>query len=205
MGNRKLILASSSPRRLALLRQVGYTVEVVSPDRSIEKEKIDSSNPVEYVEILSKKKMLSVVNQRKYDELVIGADTIVFLKGKIFEKPKTTTQAIEFLRELSGETHQVYTGIAIGIYGEIFLDCVKTEVTFQKLSEEDISAYVLTGEPLDKAGAYGIQERGALFVKEIKGCYFNVVGFPLSHFYVMLKEIGDHFYEYCKNKRNVSG
>ena len=204
MGNRKLILASSSPRRLALLRQVGYTVEVVSPDASIEKEKIDSSNPVEYVEMLSKKKMLSVVNQRKYDELVIGADTIVFLKGKIFEKSKTTTQAIEFLRELSGETHQVYTGIAIGIYEEIFLDCVKTEVTFQKLSEEDISAYVLTGEPLDKAGAYGIQERGALFVKEIKGCYFNVVGFPLSHFYVMLKEIGDHFYEHCKNKRNVS-
>ena len=116
MNDKKLILASSSPRRLALLRQVGYTVEVVSPDRSIEKEKIDSSNPVEYVEILSKKKMLSVVNQRKSDELVIGADTIVFLKGKIFEKPKTTTQAIEFLRELSGETHQVYTGIAIGIY-----------------------------------------------------------------------------------------
>ena len=204
MNDKKLILASSSPRRLALLEQAGYTVDVVSPDLSIEEEKLDILDPVEYVKTLSMKKMLSVASLRKDEEMVVGADTIVFLKGRIFEKPKSADQAIEFLRELSGQTHQVYTGVAIGIYGDIFSDCVKTEVTFQELSEEDILAYVWTGEPLDKAGADGIQERGALWVKEIKGCYCNVVGFPLSHFYMMLKEIGEPFYGHCKNKRNVS-
>ncbi|MBP7248097.1 MAG: Maf family protein, partial [Negativicutes bacterium] len=107
MNDKKLILASSSPRRLALLEQAGYTVDVVSPDLSIEEEKLDILDPVEYVKTLSMKKMLSVASLRKDEEMVVGADTIVFLKGRIFEKPKSADQAIEFLRELSGQTHQV--------------------------------------------------------------------------------------------------
>jgi len=177
--NDELILASASPRRAELLRQICVPFRrVVS---GVDEDLQDPADPDQHVRVLSRRKAEDVV--RDLDTgIVLGADTIVVLDEHILGKPADAHEAGQMLAMLSGRTHKVYTGLTL-------IDAARTtsvshveitEVTFRELTGEEIDAYVATGEPLDKAGAYGIQGRGALLVSGIRGCYFNVVGLPLA-------------------------
>lgn len=172
----KIVLASASPRRKQILENAGFevTVRVSEADETLP----DDISPDRAVELLAKIKANAV--ERKKDELVIAADTVVVLDGKILGKPRDEKEAFEMLSALSAGSHKVYTGVCI-IYNEkeeIFSD--QTEVEFYKLTEKEINDYISTGEPMDKAGAYGIQGKGCMFVKGIKGDYFNVMGLPIA-------------------------
>jgi len=187
---RPLILASGSPRRRELLRQVGLEFEAHPPEAE-EGEADPSADPSELVVRHAEQKARSVARESP-SRLVLGADTVVVIDGHIMGKPADAREAKEMLAKLSGRTHQVYTGVALAVAdGEgvwvLSSEAVKTAVMFRKLTHAEIEEYVATGEPLDKAGAYGIQERGALLVSEIHGCYGNVVGLPLSRLGEMLR------------------
>jgi septum formation protein len=177
-----IILASRSPRRIHLLHQIGlsFTVQESGVDEHIS----DGIAPEEVVRRLSLEKA-SRVAERLHDGIVIGADTIVVLDGKILGKPSSKGEAISMLSKLGGKTHTVFTGFAmIDVAKKSYVDYEKTEVTFRRLSIEEIECYVESGSPMDKAGAYGIQDDyGAVFVERINGCFYTVVGFPLSKFY----------------------
>lgn len=183
---RKYILASKSERRKKLLKQIGLDFRVdVS---NVAEEETEKGSPINIVMKNSVLKSQSVA--RKYSgEIIIGADTIVLLDNRIFHKPKNLYEAKEYLRQLSGRKHKVYTGFNIidtKNNVEIF-NYEKTIVEFRKLSEDEISYYVNKYKPTDKAGAYGIQEDfGCLFIKGISGDYYNVVGMPLTKFYETL-------------------
>ena len=183
----RIILASTSPRRLNLLKDLGLKVKVVGS--KVKESKFDISNPEKLVKTLALTKAREVA-RRVSKGLIIGADTIVVHGGKILGKPKNREEAKTMLRELSGRTHEVLTGLAVidASTGKTMVDFVRTRVKFRKLSEEEIASYVATGEPLDKAGAYAIQEKAGLFVEKIDGCYFNVVGLPLARLAEILKE-----------------
>jgi len=178
----KLILASASPQRKKILKEAGYKFEIVHPKIS---EKLRSKNPVKIVESLALKKAKAISCQG----IIIGADTIVVLGGEIIGKPKNKNEAIKILRKLSGSKHFVYTGVAILdiVNKKQVVDYEKTEVQFRKLSEKNIKN--VCGKYLDKAGAYSIQSKDDRFVKNIKGDYLNVVGFPLKKFQKMLKKL----------------
>ncbi len=178
-----IILASRSPRRIHLLHQIGlsFTVQESGVDEHIP----DGVAPEEAVRRLSLEKANRVA-ERLYEGIVIGADTIVVLDGKILGKPSSKEEAISMLSNLGGRTHTVFTGFAlIDVESKrSYVDYEKTEVTFRRLSKEEIETYVESGSPMDKAGAYGIQDDyGAVFVERINGCFYTVVGFPLSKFY----------------------
>ncbi len=192
MNEPRIILASSSPRRRLLLQQIGITFSVIPAD--IGEEVAPGAEPAGTVQTLSLQKALMISKQTDIAEtpgeiLIIGADTIVVRDGTILGKPTDQKQAADMLRSLSGRTHQVYTGVALvfrdgdfGFQHHTFHE--RTDVTFGKLSESEIAAYIDGGSPMDKAGAYGIQDDlGALFVERIEGDYYNVVGFPLFRFY----------------------
>ncbi len=182
-----IYLASRSPRRAALLRQMGFPIQVVFG--KVSEESVSTSSPVELVVELSKRKAQAVLD-RVGDGLVVGADTIVFLEGEIIGKPHDKSEAKKTLMKLSGRTHQVFTGITLIQVGiKQFSDVETTAVTFRNLDEWEIDSYVETGAPLDKAGAYGIQDKSGLFVDRIEGCFYNVVGFPLTRFYEGLRKI----------------
>ncbi len=186
----RLILASTSPRRRELLNLLGLPFEVAVSryDEAL----IDPSGmtPSEYVMQLARGKAEEVAGRMDGDALVIGADTTVVLDGKFLNKPKDADDARQMLRALSGRTHEVYTGLCL-IHGDILrTDFARTEVIFDTLSESTIAAYVATGEPLDKAGAYGIQGKALSFIPQIHGDYFNVVGLPLFLLCQMLGEFG---------------
>ncbi len=181
--NKKVVLASASPRRRELLLNVGISFECFSPSVSEMPLVENKGNVVVMYNALEKAKSLS-----KEGCAVIGADTAVYLDGKGFGKPQNKQQAVQFLRELSGKEHTVYTGIAL-VEGDFEVSkVVETKVKFRELSENEIYSYVESGSPLDKAGAYGIQDFGGVFVEEIKGDYFNVVGLPISSVYSLLLE-----------------
>ncbi len=186
--NKPIILASASPRRQTLLKQIGLNF-TVHPS-GVDEDSIRSNSPADHVLSLSKKKAMEVAKNYN-DAIVISADTIVVLNGEIINKPKDPNEAIQMLKKLSGKTHQVYTGFTIidTKTGKSISDFEVTEVKFRDLSDEEIEEYVATGSPLDKAGAYGIQDDyGAVFVEKINGCFYNVVGFPLTKFYLRMKE-----------------
>ncbi len=171
-----VVLASASPRRKMILENAGFdvTVRVSEADETLP----DGISPEKAVEYLAKVKANAV--EKNKDELIIAADTVVVLDGKILGKPGDENEARKMLSSLSGRRHTVFTGVCI-IYNEkeeIFSD--RTEVEFYFLSDEEISEYIKTGEPMDKAGAYGIQGRGSLFVKGIEGDFFNVMGLPVA-------------------------
>ncbi len=150
----------------------------------------DGTSPQEIVEELAYRKALDV-SRRHPSAYVIGADTIVVLDGAVLGKPADPPDALRMLRLLSGRTHQVYTGFCVieTPGGRSFRDHVVTDVTFRRLSEVEIAEYVLGGSPMDKAGAYGIQDdRGAIFIERIDGCFYNVVGFPLARFHQRFSE-----------------
>jgi septum formation protein len=184
-----VILASNSPRRRELLAQVGMTflVAPANVDESMRAGEI----PNDYAERLALDKARAVASRRQ-EGIVIAADTIVVVGGSIFGKPSDAADALRMLSELSGRGHEVITGLAVmdAATGRSAARTSVTHVWFRDLSAKEIMAYVATGEPLDKAGAYGIQERGALLVERIDGCYSNVVGLPLSLLGEMLREFG---------------
>ena len=186
----KFILASSSPRRRELLLRLQTPFDIVLPD-------VDESiippdgSPETYCTALAELKA-NDISQHYPNNLVIGSDTIVVLDNNIMGKPEDKAMAQNMLETLSGKTHHVYTGVCLKwadknihhLFAEI------TMVTFRELSEADINHYIESCPPYDKAGSYGIQDWSAVFVKEIKGCYDNVVGFPISRFYEELKKLG---------------
>ncbi|HBQ61463.1 MAG TPA: septum formation inhibitor Maf [Balneolaceae bacterium] len=186
----RIILASQSPRRKKLLEQIGLSFEV---HPSAAEEVIKHSDPQEIVEDLALLKAKDVAHNFK-DSLVIGADTIVVYQDEILGKPSDPQQALSYLQQLSGNTHSVFTGVALvktdknGAVERTTAFNEQTKVVFSTLEIADMKAYVGTGNPMDKAGAYGIQDDlGALFVEMIEGDYYNVVGFPLNRFYRELK------------------
>ena len=181
----EIILASASPRRKELLETAGisFTVKVADVEEVIEKNM--SADKVVMSLALQK---ASAVAKDNPDAVVIGADTVVVLDGEILGKPKSEENAVELLMMLSGRVHTVYTGVAI-IKGEKVKNfCEATQVEFYPLEKKEIEAYVATKEPMDKAGAYGIQGRGCVLIKKINGDYFNVVGLPVSAVYRELRD-----------------
>jgi septum formation protein len=184
-GRAPLVLASASPRRVTLLRQVGASFTVVDPgpDRAWPGE----AEPRHGVRALALDKARRVA-ARRADSVVIGADTVVVVRGARLGKPADAEEAEAMLERLHGRTHEVWTGIAV-VRGEeqrTAAEC--TRVQFARLEPEDIAAYVKSGEPLDKAGAYGIQGLGGMFVRRIDGDYSNVVGLPLARLRSVLAE-----------------
>lgn len=195
----KIILASSSPRRRELMAQAGFAFEVLVSEAD---ETIETETPGEMVEVLSERKAAAVAEEIKKQGfaeesvLLVGADTMVAIDGKKLGKPKDEKGAEEMLEELSGRTHQVYTGVTLirlkkaengSILQESRTFSEGTDVSFYPLTKEEIRSYIATGDPMDKAGAYGIQGKAAVFVKEIKGDYNNVVGLPIARLYQELK------------------
>lgn len=183
----ELILASASPRRKELLGMTGIsfraqTAEVTEPAPG-------GDAPQVYVQKLAELKA-SAVSSLNPDDFVLGADTIVYVDGTILGKPHTPQNASEYLHLLSGRTHTVYTGLALIGPGTKDIRYDATNVTFSAMSDDEIDWYVSTGDPLDKAGAYGVQGLAAPFVKRIEGNYFNVVGLPIPLMYEMLKKAG---------------
>lgn len=179
-----LYLASGSPRRQELLTQLGITFEKVVP--GIEEQRRPQESAPQYVSRLAREKAQAGVALTVENLPVLGADTIVILNGEVLEKPRDGEHAAAMLRLLSGKTHQVLTAVALAD-SEHTMDClVVTDVTFRVLSEQDIADYVASGEPLDKAGAYGIQGLGGCFVRRINGSYHAVVGLPLVETYELL-------------------
>ncbi len=181
---RKLILASSSPRRIQILKNAGFNFEVIPP--AIEEEA--QGPPVVRARILAKKKALSV--WRKFrDSVVIGADTLVFVGEKVIGKPKDPQEAKDILAFLSGRTHKVVTAVCVLSKEKrvVFHDVAK--VKFRKLSKQEIESYVASGEPLDKAGSYGVQGFGAVIVERIVGNFYTVMGLPIHMLYPILKNL----------------
>lgn len=187
MKEKKIILASKSPRRKELLSEMGITFDIYS--KVIEEHLDPDVEPARAVEKLAEEKAQAVFDEC-LDAIVIGADTVVCVDHEILGKPKDREDAQRMLEKLSGSTHQVIGGVALlSKEKRIVFSCVTT-VHFYELSEEQILAYIDSNEPMDKAGAYGIQGLGKQFVEGIEGDYFNVVGLPVSRVLRALKEFG---------------
>ena len=189
-----LILASASPRRAALLSQIGLTFDIHPSDAVEPPHHVHANKPAsEVTQELALLKASSVVQH--YDNgLIIGADTLVSLDGKLLGKPTDDTDALAMLTSLNNTCHEVVTGVALidASSGRERIWSETTQVYFRKLQPTEITAYIASGEPSDKAGAYGIQGRGAAFVRRIDGCYFNVVGLPLASLVENLSNFQSH-------------
>ncbi len=188
-----IILASASPRRTELLKQAGFTFTVIPS--SIEEQRTETS-PDKLAEDLAFQKAEDVYQSVKQDYtgkdfMVIGADTIVYYDGEVLGKPADEQEAFDMLKMLSDRTHQVYTGLTIILKKadekQIYLMHERTDVTFYPISDHELKDYIATGDPLDKAGAYGIQGPFAVHVKKINGDYNNVVGLPIARLYQSLQ------------------
>ncbi|MFN3196061.1 MAG: Maf family protein [Chlorobiota bacterium] len=186
---RKVVLASASPRRKKLLEQVGLQFDIIPAN--IDEDDIEISSPEQFVIELARRKALHIAKNQATQNIVIGSDTTVYLGDELLNKPATEKEAYDMLTKLSGNTHQVYTGVSFVVdeLGKESTFYVKTEVTFRELGEKEKIAYIATGSPMDKAGSYGIQDDfGSVFVSNISGCYYNIVGFPLSRFFEEIKK-----------------
>jgi septum formation protein len=184
----KIILASASPRRRELLKLVGIEHEVKPAD--IDESLRKGENPHDYAVRLAREKAELVNDGADPDQAVIGADTTVVIDGEVLGKPGDTHEAEAMLGKLSGRTHTVITAVAVCRSGETWSSVEEVQVTFRKLSNAEIKAYIATGEPMDKAGAYGIQGFGATIVDRIEGDYFAVMGLPLARLVRLLSEAG---------------
>jgi len=186
---RPLILASASPRRRELLAQAGFTFEVCPAH--VNEDARSNEDPIAYVVRLARDKAEAIFTQLNDPHaVVLGADTTVTLDGHILAKPEDASDAARMLRMLSGRTHRVITGLAVATDKGTQVAAEVTGVQFLALSDEEIAAYIATGEPMDKAGAYGIQGFAARWIPRIEGCYFNVVGLPLALVSSMLETAG---------------
>jgi septum formation protein len=186
----RIILASASPRRSDLLTQMGLKFEVIPSDQ--EEKVVDDLPPHRLVVELALKKVESVAKRVQGQALIIGADTIVVKGDKVLGKPKDEDEAFRMLMELQGQVHEVITGLAVMEVPA--RKCVtayeKTVVEMASLTRQEVEGYIRTGEPMDKAGAYGIQGLGGMLIKRIEGCYYNVVGLPIHRLWMILKEFG---------------
>ena len=193
---RSIILASASPRRQELLNNIGLKFEII---KSNFEENISDGNisPESLAQQLAYGKAKDVADGRNKG-IVLGADTIVVFEDKIYGKPKDKQDATKMLESLSGKTHKVITGVALidTEKQKTVLGHEVTKVTFNELTNQEIQAYVESGDCLGKAGAYGIQNKGAILINRIEGCYFNVVGLPINKVYQMLKELDEYVYTY---------
>jgi nucleoside triphosphate pyrophosphatase len=189
----KLILASSSPRRAEVLRDAGIVFEVCSTQ--VEEARHPGESAKAMVARLAEAKARATAARRKsgdQDCIIVGADTAVELDGEIFGKPRDVAHACEMLAALSGRTHHVVTGMFLLRLADGATRCAveSTAVTFARLERDEVEAYIASGEPLDKAGAYAIQGRAGRYIPRIEGCYFNVVGLPLARLHALLREVG---------------
>jgi septum formation protein len=179
MFNGKILLASQSPRRKDLLKLAGFDFRVLSAD--VDETYIETIQVLEFPEHLALKKANAVADKAEQDEVIVAADTIVLKDGKIYGKPIDRDDAIKILKELSGARHDVITGVCLLANGKSKTFSELTKVYFHSLTDEQITYYVDHFKPFDKAGAYAIQEWiGAIGIKKIEGCYFNVMGLPVS-------------------------
>lgn len=186
----KIILASSSPRRKMLLEQLGLEFEIVVSDVE---EKVEAGlTPEEVAKSLAYQKAMSVADPLKGNYLVLGLDTIVVIENEILGKPGNESEIYEMLRKLSGKTHQVLTGICVVniLEGSHLIECDISNIKFREISDEEIKAYIKSGEPFDKAGSYAIQGLGGVFVEKITGSYSGIVGLPVFLADRMLKHYG---------------
>jgi septum formation protein len=188
-----LVLASGSPRRRQVLEQLGLDFEVIPPPEDVETSWGGTEAPVPFAERLARAKAAAVSASRP-DAIILAADTIVVLDGSVLEKPRDETDARAMLFRLAGREHVVHTAAAIEAPGEggrtAALGVESTGVRFRPLGVEQIASYVATGEPLDKAGGYGIQGYGAALVESVRGCYFNVMGLPVIRVLALLDQLG---------------
>ena len=184
----KLVLASSSPRRADLLLQLGLSFSIVKPHVN------EILNPLEsatdFIERIAREKNSEIRNKLDDDQVILSADTVVLCEGKVLGKPKSKEDGLGMLKILSGRTHKVLTGVVLTKKSHEKFFSVETKVKFRGLSDDEIEAYWMTGEPKDKAGSYGIQGKGAVFVSAIEGSYSNVVGLPLMETADGLKQLG---------------
>ena len=188
----KLILASGSPRRREILTMAGYQFDFLSPDAD---ENAPGFSPAELVQELSRRKAAAATILAGSEHVILAADTVVALDEKILGKPKNAAHAAEMLSMLSGRTHTVYTGFTICGGGEApagkyqtITHAVAAQVTMRDITKEEINAYVATGSPLDKAGAYGIQEAAGMFIQTIQGDYYSIMGLPICPVSVILRD-----------------
>lgn len=186
MSREPLTLASSSPRRRQLLEMLGIPVRVVPSNIPETRRPVET--PVDYVERLAREKALGV-----HGRLVLGADTTVVMRDQILEKPADAADALRMLGMLQGRTHQVVTSVALVAREQVYQATDVTNVTFRRMSGEQLEAYVATGEPMDKAGAYGIQGYGAALVDRIEGDFFSVMGLPVRLVLALLEEAGEEY------------
>jgi septum formation protein len=182
-----LILASSSPRRKELLENLQLSFEVSGSD--VDESFSEEWTPEEIVMNLAQRKSKHIAEQN-LSAYVIGSDTVVVIDGQVLGKPKNHSEAIQMLKRLSGRTHSVYTGVSIYAPDRHVEFYEKTDVVFWELTDDEINGYVNTGEPFDKAGAYGIQGFGSMLVKKIDGDYFSVVGLPVARTIRELRKLG---------------
>lgn len=187
-NSQQFVLASASPRRRELLKQIGIEPVIIT---SAYEESSTGDSIFTLAESNAKGKLLDVVSKNNCSNaVVISADTIVVVDDAVFGKPKNAEHAFEMLSVLSGKLHKVVTGVAIYYNNKIMYDYSTTDVYMRDLKPQEIENYILSGEPYDKAGGYGIQALGAVFVEKIDGCYSNVVGLPLPLLYSMLSNLG---------------
>lgn len=187
-----IYLASGSPRRKELLTQIGCRFEIVKSNA--EELKDSTLSPDALVMENACRKAEEAASSLEKDAAVLGADTVVALDGKIFGKPKDEKDAARMLSELSGRSHEVYTGIAIVANGKTFRAVEKTLVEFRTISDEEIKKYIKTGEPMDKAGAYAVQGIAAKFIPRIEGSFSNVVGLPIAAVDSLARKAGVELY-----------
>ena len=183
-----IILGSQSPRRRELLEKLDLPFTILTAD--IDETVRPELTPGQAVADISARKAAAILRQASEDDLVITADTIVVLDGKIMGKPHSPEEAEQMLSSLSGRTHQVYTAVTLHSHARQKTEVACTQVTFRPLDPTEIRAYIASGEPMDKAGAYGIQGRGAVLVSHLEGDYFNVMGLPLCTLCQMLRSFG---------------
>ena len=187
---KKLILASQSPRRKKLLEELGLTFEIIPSNID---EVVDPDIPVEEsVKMLAFQKAEDISKKINYPAVIIGCDTTVVINGKSLGKPENFDEAFQMLQTLSGNYHTVISGLSVidTTNGKVITESVSSQVLFKKLTDEEITRYIKTGEPMDKAGAYAIQGVGSIFVSEINGCYNNIVGLPVFKLAQMLELLG---------------
>ena len=183
-----IILASASPRRQELLQQIGVPYEVVKSDAE---EVLDAVEGPRALAVENARRKALAVAKRYPGRVVLGADTVVFQDGAVYGKPKDAEDARNMLKSFAGRRHDVVTGVAIVAKdGVCYTDATETKVFFNDLTDDEIAAYIATGEPMDKAGAYAVQGRAAAFIPRIEGSFSNVVGLPLAEVASLLKEAG---------------
>lgn len=200
----RLLLASGSPRRAALLAQTGVTFQVEEPE--VDETMLPGEAPAPYVERLAREKSRAILVP---DAVVIGADTVVVHQGKVMGKPQHPEQARSMLRRLSGDTHEVFTGVAVSVMegGSAVTESAvdRTRVTVLPMTEQEIDGYVSSGEPMGKAGAYALQETGGVFVEAVMGSPFTVIGLPLHLVPRLLARVGAHIEDFRRPPPGVAG